>query len=232
MIRLVDQMRRALFGCRSLLLFLMLSCMSLTAWAGDEALAPGFYIQEDRAAVAYSPRPGHRGKFRERLNKELQRHPRNVSARIHRAYLLERAGDHERAQRDYAAALEAAPPQGIEYRHILWSRGWSRYGMGDVAGALEDWRQCALLHGGRPFWVPYTFALAYWTQGDKPQALAWYDAAVASNQAWGTEAGMADKSKRWRPEQRERIKALFYAWKTPGPLTESTTVPAIPPPSP
>lgn len=214
--QLFDPTRRAAVTGRSLLLVLVLSCASASASAtvraGDDALAPGIYTQEDRAAVAYSPLPGHRGKFRERLNKELQRHPRNVSARIHRAYLLERAGDPARAQRDYDAALEAAPPGGVEHRHILWSRGWSRYGAGDVAGALEDWQECAQRHGGKPFWVPYTFALAYWTQGDKSRALAWYDAAVASNGEWGTEAGMAHRSRHWRPEQRELIRSLFEAW--------------------
>lgn len=201
-----------MIGCRSLLLSLLLCCASAAAWAGGDAVLPGLYVQEDQAAVAYQAPPGHRGKFRALLNRELQRNPRNVSARIHRAYLLERAGDLERAQRDYAAALEAAPPGGVEHRHILWSRGWSRYDMGDVAGALEDWQECARLHGGYPFWVPYTFALAYWTQGDKSQALAWYDAAAASNSEWATEAGMTDKSSHWRPEQRELMRALFEAW--------------------
>lgn len=197
---------------RSLLLSLLLSCLLPTAWAGDEAATPGIHADEDPAAVAWHPPPGQQGRYRGLLNTELQRHPRNVVARVHRAYLLDRAGDHERAQRDYDAALEAATPQGTEHRHILWSRGWSRYDMGDVAGALQDWRECMRLHGGRPHWVPYTFALAYWTQGDSAQALAWYAAAVASNNKWGTEAGMTDRTRHWRPEQRERMQALFKAW--------------------
>lgn len=196
---------------RSLRLSLLLSCLLPVAWAGDAA-TPGLHADDDPAAVAWQAPPGQKAKFRELLNAELRRHPRNVSARVHRAYLLDRAGDHERAQRDYDAALEAASPNGLEHRHVLWSRGWSRYDMGDVPGALQDWRECVRLHGGRPYWTPYTFALAYWTQGDSAQALAWYAAAVASNSKWGTEAGMTDKTRHWRPEQRERMQALFEAW--------------------
>lgn len=196
----------------SLLLLLVLSCLPPAARADDDAPAPGIYADVDPAAVASHPPPGRRGRFRELLNQELQRHPGNVSARVHRAYLLDRAGDHVRAQRDYDAALAAAAPGGPEHRHVLWSRGWSRYDLGDVSGALADWREAARLHGGRPRWVPHTFALAYWTQDDQAQALAWYAAAVASNAEWGTEAGMADRTSHWRPAQRERMRALFDAW--------------------
>lgn len=200
---------------RALSLFLLWSSMASPTWAVQDSLLPGIYADEDPAAIAAHPPPGHRGKFRELLNVELQRHPRNVSARIHRAYLLDRAGNHARAQRDYEAALEVALAGSVERRHILWSRGWSRYDMGDVPGALEDWRECAAQHGGRPYWVAYTFALAYWTQGDKPRALAWYAVAVASNEEWGSEAGMVEKTRHWRPEQRERMRALFQAWSAP-----------------
>lgn len=198
----------------SLCLLLVLAFIAVpAASAGDDAVVPGLYADDDPAAKAWQPLPGHRGKFRGLLNRELQINPRNVVARVHRAYLLQHAGEHERAKRDYGAALEAASPQGLEYRHILWSRGWASYDMGDVAGALEDWRECARLHGGHPFWVAYTFALAYWTLDDRPQALAWYDAAVAANKQWGTEAGMVDRINHWRPAQRERMKALFNAWE-------------------
>jgi tetratricopeptide (TPR) repeat protein len=199
-------------GIRSLLVLLIFPWVVAAASAGEEALVPGIYDQEDPAAVAWHPPPGQKAKFRELLNKELQRHPRNVVARVHRAYLLDRAGSHERAQRDYEAALEAAAPRGLEHRHILWSRGWSRYDSEDLAGALEDWRECVREHGGRPHWVAYTFALAYWTNDDRSQALAWYAAAVASNGEWGTEAGMAERTRHWRPKQRERMQALFRQW--------------------
>ena len=190
----------------------LLAACSPSAWAGDEAVTPGLYADDDPAAKAWQAPPGQKTKFRELLNAELRRHPRNVSARVHRAYLFDRAGDHAQARRDYDAALEAATPGGPEHRRVLWSRGWSRYDMGDVPGALRDWRECVRLHGGRPYWVPYTFALAYWTQGDSAQALAWYSAAAASHEPWGSEAGMSDKTRHWRPEQRERMQALFKAW--------------------
>ena len=197
---------------RPLFLSLLLCCLLPAAWAGDEALMPGRYDADDPAAKAWQAPPGRKAKFRELLDAELRRNPRNVSARVHRAYLFDRAGDHAQAQRDYDAALEAATPGGLEHRHVLWSRGWSRYDMGDVGGALQDWQECVRLHGGRPYWVPHTFALAYWTQGDSAQALAWYAAAAASYAPWRTEAGMTDKTRHWRPEQRERMQALFEAW--------------------
>ena len=201
---------------RSLLLFLLLSCLLPAVQAADDAVTPGLYTDADPSAVAWQPAPGGRGRYRELLNAELQRHPRNVVARVHRAYLLDRAGDHERARRDYDAALAAAAPNGPQHRHVLWSRGWSRYAMGDVTGALEDWHESVRQHGGRPFWAAYTFALAYWTQNDVAKALAWYDAAVDSNAEWGTKAGMDDGISHWQPEQRERMRALFEAWAETG----------------
>lgn len=211
---------------RSLHLLLLLLCLVPAVLAADHDVISGPYTDADPAAVAWRPAPGNRGRYRQLLDTELQRHPRNVAARVHRAYLLDRAGDHERARRDYAAALDAAVPNGLEHRHILWSRGWSRYDMGDVAGALDDWRESVRLHGGRPFWAPYTLALAYWTLDDRAQALAWYAAAVDSNAQWGAEAGMEDRTRQWRPEQRERMRALFEAWAGTG--DDARSEPAVP----
>lgn len=62
--------------------------------------------------------------------------------------------------------------------------------------------------------MPYTYALAYWTQGDAETALAWYDTAVRSDAGWGSREGMTERTDHWRPEQQRHIRGLFDAWST------------------
>ena len=181
--------------------------------AADSQGSTAIYRDRDPAAMGYHARPGQKNKLRNAVRRTLKKDPQNVAALSQRAYWHAESGDIESAQRDYEAAMAASTDNPANRARVHWSRGWSRYGQGDVPGALADWSQAERLHGGHPFWVPYTYALAYWTLGDQDRALTWYDVAVASNPSWGDEAAMKKRSSFWKDREKEKLQALFAAWQ-------------------
>ncbi|MCI4567668.1 tetratricopeptide repeat protein [Lysobacter sp. CFH 32150] len=182
-----------------------------TAWSSEPGHA--LYDHEDPAAFYLQAPPGGKAGLRKAINASLQRDPRNVAALVQRAYDFKDRGDLPRAVRDFDAALTAAEPGSANERHVLWSRGWVHYDLGDAAAALRDWQRAAELHKGRPRWVTYSYALAYGTMGQMGQAIGWYDAAVAAMPEWGSEAGFAERTKHWRDAQRSELRVVFEAWQ-------------------
>jgi len=191
---------------------LWLACIAAPAIAAGPAA--GLYTDPDVAAVAFHAAPGKKAELRNALNQRLRKEPRHPVLLSHRAYLFLRAGDEVNARRDFERALESAEPGSASHRQVLWAYGWALYDMGDVPAALASWTRSEQLHGGHPGWVPYTYALAYWTQGDAETALAWYDTAVRSDAGWGSREGMTERTDHWRPEQQRHIRGLFDAWST------------------
>jgi tetratricopeptide (TPR) repeat protein len=180
------------------------------------------YIDDDPAAAAFHPPPGMKGKFRIALNQAIQNNPRNVTALVHRAYLLQNAGDAEQAQRDWDAAVDAAPRGSVLERRVLWSRGWASYDAGNFADAMQSWQRAVQLHGGAPYWAAYTFALGHAALGQMDQAVGWTETAVQSNLEWGSEQGFETRTRHWRAPQRAMMRTVFDAW------TARRTVPARP----
>lgn len=176
------------------------------------SLPQGAYTDADDAAQYLSPPPGMRARLRDRVNATLRENPRNSVALTQRAYFYLRDGDAASARREFDAALAAAPPGSVHLRHVLWSRGWAGYEMGDHAAALADWERAMALHGGHPYWAAYTIALLYWTAGQQDVAFAWYGAAATSHPDWGNAAGVEARTRRWTPVQQDRMRALFAAW--------------------
>lgn len=170
------------------------------------------YADADSSALGIQSGPGRSADFRKKLNAILSRDPENVVALSHRAYLHARSGDEALARRDFDRALALSTYGDAEHRQVLWSYGWALYDLKDIDGALRLWSACAEMHGGHPFWVPYTYALAYWSKGDSATAFAWYDVAARSNPQRGDRVGVVKSTERWRPEQRKAMAALFDAW--------------------
>lgn len=123
------------------------------------------------------------------------------------------AGNADATRTAYEDAIGLAPNPQIE-RHVRWSYGWALSLLDDHAGAIGQWQQAAELHGGRPFWLPYSMAVVLWQAGEQEQALAWYQrAAEAAPQFWASAAGVARFTRHWRPVQKETINAVFAAWE-------------------
>ena len=158
--------------------------------------------------------PGGRAQFRHALNIALSRNPKDPVLLSHRAYLFQEGGDLALAVRDFDKAIEYAVPGSAVERNVYWALGWANYDQGDYEGAFDNWLHAIKEHGGKPYWEAYTLALLYWTAGKQEMALDWYAAAVASDPQWNNEKGFKEKTRYWRPLQRERMQQLFGTWRS------------------
>ncbi len=86
------------------------------------------------------------------------------------AYLLSLRGDRAGAEAGLAKA-RARFPDAVG---LYCSEGWVRLNLLDFEGALVAWQQAERLHGGEPYWVPYSKAMALIGLGDDAAALAWW----------------------------------------------------------
>lgn len=200
------------------LLFPLLLLAPAAAMPGPE---PALYADTDPAASYVPIPPGRRAAFRKAVNAAIQKNPHNSVALSHRAHLFVEGGDPVRAKRDFDAALALAGDDKVYRRSVLWSRGWVNYDLGSTDLALEDWRRAEQLHGGHPYWVTYSYALAYWTMGAEPLALQWFDATVRAMPVWGMDDGFEQRIKHWRPQQQARMRALFAEWRRRNPIGSS-----------
>lgn len=117
------------------------------------------------------------------------------------------------AAREYAVAFGLARQNPRALRHVRWGYGWSLFALGEPRAALAQWQDARKLHGGAPFWYPYTVAVGLWMAGEPDQALDWYDVAVASLPAWGTDRGVAQRTQHWQAHERRVIQLMFEAWR-------------------
>ena len=92
-------------------------------------------------------------------------------------YLLSLQGDRAGAEAGMLAAKQRYP----DSVGVHWSEGWIRLNLRDYEGALAAWSVAERLHGGQPFWVPYTKAIALAGLGDDEAALAWWRVAQRSH---------------------------------------------------
>jgi Tfp pilus assembly protein PilF len=152
------------------------------------------------------------------VEKGMQQRDKSPWPHVQFGYSESLAGHAASARESYRLALDlAADP--IQQRHVRWSYGWGLFNLGQSEAALEQWRQAAELHGGRPFWLPYTLAVGYWQSGEEDQALHWYTAAARSfPQRWGKAEGLARATAGWKAAEREAVDALFLRWRKQNPI--------------
>ena len=187
--------------------------LPMAAVAAAPVPEPGArYAEADPAAMALQPRPGDQARFKRDLDAAIRKDPQNVVALVHRAYLFHRRGEEKRGDRDFLRVLELTGADPVNRRRAFWSLGWSAFNRGEAGHALVYWRQARELHGGRPFWYPYTVAVGLWAQGEHEAALDWYEVAVRSNPQWSQEDGVAERTRFWRDRERQIAQALFEAW--------------------
>lgn len=113
----------------------------------------------------------------------------------------------------YESALVQAS-RGSSLLHALhWNYGWDLYRSGDVEGALAQWTQAFGSRLVRPAWVPPTLALALWQLDRKPEAIAWYAAAVRTQpQRWSNAALLPALLPDWRDAERATLAEVHAAW--------------------
>jgi tetratricopeptide (TPR) repeat protein len=159
-----------------------------------------------------SERAGQRLRLRD-VERLLKRHPDHPMLLRERAYIRSKRGEIDAAEADFARALQVAGGNTFLRRHVLWSQGWARFDAGRDEAALQVWKEAVDLHGGNPFWWPYTAALAEWRLGRREEAIALYDQAVAGMPQYGTERGLAERTAHWPESQFAVASAVFTAWQ-------------------
>lgn len=112
---------------------------------------------------------------------------------------------------DAARSHAGRRPQVL--RHVLWSAGWSYINLGDYESAAKAWSESAQLHGGQPYWLPYSMAVLAELDGQRDLAIRWYTAAVRSQPRWGSAEGVARSTWYWQRKESEAMDRVFHAWR-------------------
>lgn len=164
------------------------------------------------------------GAVRDRLRaveRSLERYADHPFLLAELGYLRHKMGQHDVAEADYARAKAMAANDNLQLRRVNWSHGWALFDAGLYPAALASWEEAERLHGGRPFWVPYTRMLAEWQMGNRDRAVASYALAVKSNPTWGREQGLAKRTAHWPKSQFDVAAAVFRAWSNTSPASVS-----------
>jgi tetratricopeptide (TPR) repeat protein len=185
------------------------------AQTGDDLPVPfEAYGADDPAAVSPKRIDPTDNRARQMFEQVLQYDPENVNARIQNAELLIGRGVRQRGLDEYAYALRLAGSDPLKQRTVYWNYGWALFAGGEGRGAVTQWMQAERLHGGRPAWVPTTYAMGLWMAGEKDLALQFYRAAVRSfPRRWGVASGMQEATRGWTPKQKQVIEEVYAAWR-------------------
>lgn len=208
---MISTMRRLL--CATLIGLAMLH----VAMAQDATALPvpqETYGENDPAAVRPKPIDPLDAGARKMLEQILQYDPENVSARIQNANLMIARGLRQRGLGEYEYVRRVAQKDPKLLRQVVWNYGWALFDTGDAPRALAEWREAERLHGGRPQWVPTTYAVGLWVAGERDLAVQFYRAAVNSNpRRWGEERGLAEATRTWSANEKLAIEAVYAAWR-------------------
>jgi tetratricopeptide (TPR) repeat protein len=174
--------------------------------------ADGVFTDPDPTALIFFPRvdtPAGRA----RLDAHISANPADSRGWGARAVAHAFAGEADAALADLERARGVNDANPMRLRNTLWSEGWARLHLGHVPEAHAAWSESVLHHGGRPFWVPYSFALLAELGGEPHVALAWYEIAVRSApQKWSQREALERATRHWQPAEREAIRAVFERW--------------------
>jgi hypothetical protein len=122
-------------------------------------------------------------------------------------------GDVEQAKANLERARTYAGRRTAQLRHVLWSAGWSELNLGNYGAAADAWSESARLHGGQPFWLPYSMAVLAELDGQRDLAVRWYAAAVRSQARWGHAEGVARSTWHWQRKESSAMDRVFNAWQ-------------------
>jgi hypothetical protein len=199
----------------------MLAQASSATTATAEAIVAGMldgsaWTAPDRSSRPLLPGRGSLAQRLVRAERRIAELPSDLGARLERAWVLAQQGPERRGDvlADIDAALAISMEGDPEYhRAALWSAGWSAIALGDGELALRFWK--ANLHQTtlRPFWVPYSFAVAHAMDGQIDAAVEWY--AIAARdwpQRFATSRALAAYTRHWQPREKSLIEAVYVEW--------------------
>ena len=196
-----------------------LALSSLLAQAQSLPAPKEFYFDAD----AQTTRPfvalrGEGDALVDQLAASVARKPADVESRAQLARVAAQSGRKELADELYQAAQRNASGNQRLVRQLGWNYGWDLYRAGEYQRALDQWQK--LLGGwpAAPSWQPPTLALALWKLDRRSEALAWYAAAVRTEQdLWNSPANFAQLLPDWREEDRQALAEVHAAWQADPP---------------
>lgn len=187
---------------------------------------PGAYIDADHRARVRVAQLEDRARF-DALRRHALRGQLGADGLAALGYAYALRGEAADARATLALAREYAGQRRALLRHVLWSSGWAHLNLGDYEAAADAWQASADLHGGRPFWLPYSMAVLAELKGERELAIQWYDAATRSQLRWSHAEGVARATHFWQRKESAAIDRVFHAWQaskqlqTPGLASES-----------
>ncbi len=199
---------------------LVLALLPLLAVAQALPRPAEFYFDEDEAVA----RPivaieGSGDAVIAQLLQQVERGRRGADrAAAQLAHISMAGGRIDTGKTLYARAAEAASSNQTRLS-IAWNLGWDLHRTGDTEGALAQWALAVNNRGAvRPAWVPPTLALALWKLDRKPEAIAWYAAAVRTYpDRWPYEASLPGLLPDWSDADRATLAEVLAAWRTSPP---------------
>ena len=172
------------------------------------------YLDKDAAAVMPEVIAATDNRGRQELEQLLEYSPQHVPARVKNAFHLIARGLNRRAEQEFEYAIRVAKPASLALRHAHWAYGWGLFRMGEYRRAIEQWMQAEALHGGKPVWAPWTYAIGLWVAGDTELAVRFWTAAVRSDpERWGASRGLEREIADWPANQRLAAEGLHAEWK-------------------
>lgn len=192
-----------------------------TAAAPGETLPPTRlepaerYIERDLATF-WLPLPGDPALYLAWADSVLEADPANFDHRLERAFQRSRLKRHEAADDDFRYLLDRGDLNPFQLRRVQWNYGWALLEVDRPAEALRYWQLAEQGHGGKPEWVPLTFALALWRMGEQDRAVRFYDAATRTDPRLTTAEGVAERVQYWEALPKATATALYEAWVARG----------------
>jgi tetratricopeptide (TPR) repeat protein len=197
---------------RSMLAATLLAASALATAQVAAPPADSVFTDPDPTAKVFFPRV-ETPSGRARLDAHIAANPADSRGWGARAVAHAFAGESDAALADLERARGVNDSNPLRQRNTLWSEGWARLHLGHVPEAHAAWSESVRLHGGRPFWVPYSFALLAELGGEPHVALAWYETAVRSApQKWSQRGSLERATRHWQHAEREAILAVFERW--------------------
>jgi tetratricopeptide (TPR) repeat protein len=195
---------------------LALWSLLLASAAAAQALPPLdlAYLDADAASADIARIDAEDAGQRSALESQLRRDPRNPLLRLQQAQVFADRGMRQRVGRELATAERLADPGSPAARVVQYHAGWIQFRLGDFQAAAGHWDQARIQHGGAPSWVPLTYALLLWTQGDRAAALRYYERAATDRpELFGRESTLdLEVLAQLRPGERFALESMRDAW--------------------
>lgn len=173
------------------------------AWAQALPTPAPSYPDPDPGAAIYPELDLRNPNLDAGLQDMLRRDRRNPVLAAQAALVPVLRGQRGRWQREFDRARAMAEPGSPELRYVLWSRGWAHFSLGEYPAALQHWQEAEALHGGRPEWVPATYAVVLWSMGQRELGLEFFAVAARDRpERWGSVAAVDATVAQWRPNEK------------------------------